>query len=255
MAKNNIDPSVKIRYEAKQKIAEARALRGPKDNKLALLVSAAAVVLALSGQAIYFNFGPGYEAPTSETAASDSASLEQDSTATGPDESLAENRNWAGTLNLNEDLVEFTLFGDLAPKATANFISLSQQGFFEGTSCHRLVTEGIFVLQCGDPDGTGRGGPDYRFGPIENDPADDIYPAGTIAMARTSNDGQSMGSQFFLVFEDSQIPSDIVGGYSIFGQIDNGLETVANIASKGTEDGSSDGRPATEAVLTNITLD
>lgn len=253
MAKNNLDPNIKARYEAKQQIAQARALRGPKDNRLALAVSAAAVVLALAGQAIYFNFGPGYVEPIADATAEEVA--EQEPLPTGPDAAVAENRTWDGQMNLNGEPIEFTLFGDLAPTATSNFITLAQEGFFEGTSCHRLVTEGIFVLQCGDPDGTGSGGPDYRFGPIENDPVDDIYPAGTIAMARVSNDGQSMGSQFFLVYEDSQIPSDIVGGYTIFGQIDNGLETVAAIAADGTEDGSSDGRPATQSVLTDIALD
>ncbi len=84
-------------------------------------------------------------------------------------------------------------------------MSLAESGYFDGTSCHRLTTSGIYVLQCGDPTGTGTGDPGYKFGPVENAPTDDVYPAGTVAMARQGGDADSMGSQFFLVYEDSTI--------------------------------------------------
>ncbi len=86
------------------------------------------------------------------------------------------------------------------------------------------------------PGGTGGGGPGYSWGPIENAPTDDVYPAGTIAMARVGNDGASMGSQFFLVYEDSTIPSDSAGGYTVFGHITSGLDVVTTIADAGTVD-------------------
>ena len=76
------------------------------------------------------------------------------------------------------------------------------------------------MLQCGDPNGDGTGGPGYTFGPIENVPKDGVYPAGTIAMA---NAGQpdSQGSQFFIVYKDTTLPR---GGYTVFGQVTSGLD-------------------------------
>lgn len=136
------------------------------------------------------------------------------------------------------------LLPDAAPQAVASFAFLADEGFFAGTPCHRLVTSGIFVLQCGDPTGTGTGGPGYSFGPVENAPADDVYPAGTLAMARQGGDGDSNGSQFFLVYEDSSIPSDAGGGYTVFGRVTEGLDVVQTIAEGGTAaDGVAPARP------------
>jgi peptidyl-prolyl cis-trans isomerase B (cyclophilin B) len=125
------------------------------------------------------------------------------------------------------------LDGAAAPEAVGSFVGLSEAGFYDGTPCHRLTTAGIFVLQCGDPTGTGTGGPDYRYGPVENAPEDDLYPAGTVAMARVGGDPESMGSQFFLVYEDSQIPSDEAGGYTVVGRVVEGLDIVQQVAEGG----------------------
>src|SRR5699024_3762201 len=96
------------------------------------------------------------------------------------------------------------------------------------------------LLQCGDPTATGTGGPGYTFGPIENAPSDDQYAAGTVAMARQANDADSMGSQFFLVFSDTTLPSDSAGGYTVFGHITSGLQILKEIGQTGTADGSRD---------------
>src|SRR5690606_7305206 len=133
--------------------------------------------------------------------------------------------------------VGLELDGAAAPQAVASFVALAQAGFFDATRCHRLTVTGIFVLQCGDPTGTGGGGPAYRYGPIENAPADSMYPAGTLAMARISRDGHSMGSQFFLVYEDSQIPSDSAGGYTVFGHVTHGLDIIRDVAAGGVDAG------------------
>ena len=125
------------------------------------------------------------------------------------------------------------LDGDAAPVAVGSFLGLAEAGFYDQTPCHRLTTQGIFVLQCGDPTGTGTGGPGYSYGPVENAPADDVYPAGTVAMARVGGDGESMGSQFFLVYEDSTIPSDAAGGYTVLGRVTEGLEIVRSVAEGG----------------------
>lgn len=155
-----------------------------------------------------------------------------------PDPAAAEGRTWTGELALSQGTVAFELDGAAAPQAVANFVTLAGEGYFDGTTCHRLTTQGIYVLQCGDPTATGTGGPGYSWGPIENAPDDDLYPAGTIAMARQGGNGESMGSQFFLVYEDSQIPSDSAGGYTVFGHITSGMDVLKAIADAGTVEGS-----------------
>lgn len=183
-----------------------------------------------------------------------SASAEPTPTASTlvPDASLAEGRTWSGTIHLAQGDVGIELDGAAAPQAVANFVTLARQGFFDSTSCHRLTTSGIYVVQCGDPEGTGQGGPGYTWGPIENAPTDDVYPAGTLAMARVGGDGSSMGSQFFLVYEDSQIPSDAAGGYTVFGHVTSGLDVLTAIADAGTKDGSSDGSPVSDVIIEGV---
>ncbi|MGF1661401.1 MAG: peptidylprolyl isomerase [Kineosporiaceae bacterium] len=144
------------------------------------------------------------------------------------------------------------LDGDAAPQGVGNLVGLAQAGFFDGTPCHRLTTQNIFVLQCGDPTATGSGGPGYSFGPVENAPADGVYPAGTLAMARAPDDPQSMGSQFFVVYQDSTIPADAAGGYSVLGTLTSGLDVVQRIASAGT---AADGvAPAQSVGIRSLTV-
>ena len=169
-----------------------------------------------------------------------------------PQAELAEARTWSGTLSTSAGEVGIELDGAAAPQAVANFVTLAGEGYFDDTVCHRLVTEGIHVLQCGDPTATGSGGPGYAWGPIENAPADDVYPAGTLAMARIGGDGESMGSQFFLVYEDSQIPSDAAGGYTVFGHITSGLDVVKAIADAGTQDGTE--RPVSDVTIEGVEI-
>ena len=170
--------------------------------------------------------------------------------------SVAENRTWTVTLQAcsggtSADIV-LELDGTKAPQAVASFVTLAQGGYFDGTGCHRLVTQGIFVLQCGDPTFTGSGSPGYYFGPVENAPEDDVYPAGTVAMARRGDDPESMGSQFFLVYEESTIPSDSAGGYTVFGTITSGLDFVQAVADAGVEGGAPDGAPATPVTIEGV---
>ncbi|WP_265521290.1 peptidylprolyl isomerase [Oerskovia flava] len=167
-----------------------------------------------------------------------------------PPASAAEGREWQTTLSTSAGDIEITLDGAAAPQAVASFVTLGESGYFDGTDCHRLTTAGIFVLQCGDPTGTGTGGPGYTFGPIENAPADGLYPAGTVAMARTA-DPDSMGSQFFLVYEDTTLPTD-TGGYTVFGTITTGLDVVRAVADAGTADGAGDGSPATPVTIEGV---
>ena len=228
----------------KAEVAKKASVR-KNDNRFALMVSAGAVALALILQLAYFGFGPGKTEPTPEVSAN---------SALVPAASLAEGREWSGTLEVGGKKLELTLDGAAAPQAVSNFLSLANKKFYTDVSCHRLTTAGIFVLQCGDPNGDGTGGPGYSFGPIENAPAEDLYKEGYLAMARRGGDGSSMGSQFFIVYADSTIPSDDAGGYTVFGKITKGLSGLDSAIKAGTEDGSGDGKPAQEIKLGAIAL-
>lgn len=161
----------------------------------------------------------------------------------------AEDRQWSVTITTNRGPIEMTLDGQAAPQAVANFVRLAGDGFYDGTACHRLLPESL--LQCGDPTATGSGDyPGYQFGPIENAPEDDLYPAGTLAMARMPGDGESMGSQFFMVFADVTLPSDAAGGYTVFGSVDEGLDILSDVGAAGT---SAQGeRPAQDVIIETV---
>lgn len=132
---------------------------------------------------------------------------------------------------------------------------LTQRGFYDGLSCHRLTNGGFFILQCGDPKGDGTGGPGYTYGPVENAPADNHYKAGTIAMARESDNANSQGSQFFIVYEDTTIPTDSAGGYTVLGTVTSGLaELKSHIADKGVQGGGTNGKPVVATKIDGFTL-
>ncbi|MFE4638133.1 peptidylprolyl isomerase [Streptomyces sp. NPDC056773] len=143
-----------------------------------------------------------------------------------------------------------------APQTVNSFKSLADKKFFDNTKCHRLTTGGIFVLQCGDPEGTGRGGPGYAI-PDENldglgkpnETGQVVYPAGTVAMA---NAGPGTGgSQFFLVYKDSPLPPS----YTPFGKIDAaGLKALEEVAKAGVADGGQDGAPKTPVTIEKGTV-
>lgn len=142
------------------------------------------------------------------------------------------------TLNTNLGTIVIAM-DPAAPVTDASMASLADDGFFNGTSCHRLTTQGIYVLQCGDPTGTGRGGPGYQI-PDENLPQAEPnnYPAGTVAMA---NGGPNTnGSQFFIVYADTSLPP----AYTVWGEVTEGLDIVEQVAAAGVQGGGVDGTPA-----------
>ncbi len=149
------------------------------------------------------------------------------------------------TLTINGAPVTVTL--DAGAPCTVNSMAfLAAAGYYNATSCHRLTTSAsLKVLQCGDPTGSGSsGGPGYEYDNENTDGA--TYPAGTVAMA---NGGPNTnGSQFFLVYGDSQLPPD----YTVFGQITAGLDVITGIADAGTDNGSEDGAPITPVTLDSV---
>lgn len=159
------------------------------------------------------------------------------------------------TVTVKTNQGDITLELDLAnASCTSNsFAFLAQQGFFDGSSCHRLTNSGLFVLQCGDPFGDGSGGPSYEFAD-ENLPSDEEvpYPAGTLAMANGGAD--TNGSQFFIVYDDSELSPD----YTVFGKVTSGLDVVKKVAAGG-HDGAYDesaggGKPNLATTLESMTI-
>ncbi len=138
-----------------------------------------------------------------------------------------------------------------APCTTNSFKHLAESKYFDGTDCHRLTTNNIFVLQCGDPTASGSGGPGYQFGE-ENLPAEgeNNYPAGTVAMANAGSG--TNGSQFFLVYKDTTLPAN----YTIFGTITKGLDVVQKVADAGSDDsnGTGDGKPTLPITIKTATV-
>lgn len=140
-----------------------------------------------------------------------------------------------------------------APHTVNSFDFLAGKGFFDHTKCHRLTTNGIYVLQCGDPTGLGSGGPGYTI-PDENLKDASLkgnkYPAGTVAMANTGQK-HTGGSQFFLVYKDSPLPPS----YTPFGTIDAaGMKVLNKIAAAGENTGAGDGAPNATVVINKATV-
>ncbi len=150
------------------------------------------------------------------------------------------------SLGTSQGDIAFAMDASKTPHTTNSFKALADKGFFDGTKCHRLTTQNIYVLQCGDPKGDGTGGPGYNI-PDENLTAlgkagDDgavTFPAGTVAMANTGQP-DSGGSQFFLVYKDTKLPPT----YTPFGKLDkDSLKVVETVGAAGVEGGAGDGAP------------
>ena len=117
-----------------------------------------------------------------------------------------------------------------APQTVTNLATLARSKYFDGSFCHRLTTEGIYVLQCGDPSAQGNGSPgSWKGYKDENLPTKKIltYPAGTVAMANSGPN--TNGSQFFLVYKDTTLPPS----YTIWGKIKTGLPLLLRIEKVG----------------------
>jgi peptidyl-prolyl cis-trans isomerase B (cyclophilin B) len=157
------------------------------------------------------------------------------------------------TLKSTAGDIPVTLDRALAPCTVNAFVELSKQGFFTDTECHRLGTEGLQMLQCGDPTATGSGGPGFSF-------KDEIFPElkygrGMLAMANSGPD--TNGSQFFMVYGDAPLDPN----YTVFGSIsDDGLKVLDNVAKDGidpaaleqSQDGT--GKPKTPVKFTAVTV-
>lgn len=158
-----------------------------------------------------------------------------------PDMVIDLDRTYRAQLRTNHGDIEMELLADRSPLAVNNFVFLSRDGYFDGVIFHRVI-EG-FMIQGGDPTGTGRGGPGYRF--RDELEGEGSYTRGIVAMANAGPN--TNGSQFFICHSDVGLPHQ----YTIFGRVTSGMDAVDSIASSETD--RSD-RPHEDAVIDQVTI-
>ncbi|MGW3627979.1 peptidylprolyl isomerase [Streptomyces sp. NPDC000880] len=235
---------------------QQRRQQSRKRKQRNTIIAAALAVVLAAGAAAYASVGlSGGDTKASGSTAGDSQSpsatpSQSESTAPEPAMSIDKKAKYSMALTTNLGDIKIAMDAAKTPHTVNSFKSLADKGFFNGTKCHRLTTQGIFVLQCGDPNGDGTGGPGYTI-PDENLTAlgkagadgTVTYPAGTVAMANTGQP-HSGGSQFFLVYKETKLPPS----YTPFGTMDAaGLKVVEDVAKAGVSGGAQDGAP-TKAV-------
>lgn len=240
-------------YNARQAVHTHQNKRRFRDNLIAGIGVLALVTLAAGVQFVYFSSGPGAPLPEPSSSATAPAGANVGAV---PDVSVSEFRTWTGTMSINGILLNFELDGAAAPQGVASFVTDATSGYYLGKTCHRLAigaTTGL--LQCGSENGDGIDDTSaYSYGPIENAPADGIYPAGYLAVARTAS-AYGNGHQFFIVFSDSTLPGDQYGGYTVLGKITSGLDELVNgVVSGGIVGDTGDGAPVIATTIDGVTV-
>ncbi|MCU0278078.1 MAG: peptidylprolyl isomerase [Candidatus Nanopelagicales bacterium] len=265
---------------AKAERQEQRRLesaRRARRNRIVGMAAAAVVMAAAIAWAVWPDSGtdPASAEASPEASATQSAPEEAATpgpvptpagvTCTEPGEPRTDGRTWkkpadqqlgpdaTWVLNTNCGRITVALDTKSAPKNANGVAFLTNEGYYSGNFCHRLTTAGIFVLQCGSPGADGTGEVGFTL-PDENLPAegDNNYPAGTVAMANRGPDTAS--SQVFLVYKDTTLPA----GYTVLGQVTEGLDVVKYVAAGGVEPGSSDatdGPPAQPIVIKTASIE
>ncbi|GGZ62699.1 peptidyl-prolyl cis-trans isomerase [Streptomyces inusitatus] len=227
-----------------------------------VIAAAVAMVLAAAGAAFatgaFSDDGKDKDKVTQAGKASESpAPTPSEAKSPEPAMSIDKKAAYSMKLTTNRGPVNIAMEASKTPRTVNSFNALAGKGYFDGTKCHRLTTDGIFVLQCGDPKGDGSGGPGYNI-PDENlsglgKPGGDgtvTFPAGTVAMANTSQPNTG-GSQFFLVYKETKLPPS----YTPFGKMDAAsLKTVEKIAKAGVTGGGADGPPKNAVTVEKATV-
>lgn len=156
------------------------------------------------------------------------------------------------SLTTSHGPMTFTLNRAAAPCTVASFVSLTEQKYFDDSPCHRVTTKNIWVLQCGDPSGSGSGQPGYTV--PDEAKGSESYPAGTLAMARFASP-DSAGSQFFIVYKDSPDLQRGLGTlqYTVFGTVTSGLPVAQKVGAAGAQTGD-DGRPKLPLQLQTVRI-
>ncbi|MEU9006928.1 peptidylprolyl isomerase [Streptomyces sp. NPDC059982] len=247
LAREKYERQQQRRAEARRKSRQRWAVGG----------AAAAVVVATLVGLVVGGVFDGKDTKDAAAEPSASASAPAPGKSPSPPMTIDGKAKYTFDLKTSAGDVKFEMDAAKTPQTVNSFKTLADKGFFDNTKCHRLVTGGIYVLQCGDPQGTGSGGPGYTI-PDENldalgkpnEQGQVIYPAGTVAMANTGQPGTG-GSQFFLVYKDSPLAPT----YTPFGKIDPaGLKVLEDVAKAGTADGAPDGAPKTPVTIQKGTV-
>ncbi|MFI9048951.1 peptidylprolyl isomerase [Streptomyces sp. NPDC053427] len=252
------------KFERQQQRRSATQRKTKRRN--VIIASTLAVVLA-AGVAAYASAGLAGDDGKADRAASDPSPTTPPDPCEQPAKGAPSQRTWKKEPAMSIDTaasytaklgttcggIELKLDAAEAPHTVNSFAFLAGKHFFDHSRCHRLVDQQIYVLQCGDPTGTGGGSPGYTL-PDENlkDPRlkGDVYPAGTVAMANNydgkhDNTRNSGGSQFFLVYQDSPLPPN----YTPFGTVTGGMDVLKKIAAAGTRPDPKIGSTAPNATV------
>ncbi|UUN25813.1 peptidylprolyl isomerase [Streptomyces sp. FIT100] len=243
------------KFERQQRRREDARTKAKRRN---MVIAASLAVVLAAGAAAYASVGLS-DGDSADSAADSPSAPPSQSESSTPEPAMAVDKKAKYSMQLKTNQGDIAVAMDAAktPRTVNSFKHLADKGFFDSTKCHRLTTDGIFVLQCGDPKGDGTGGPGYTI-PDENltglgkAGADGMvtYKAGTVAMANTGQPN-SGGSQFFLVYKDSKLPP----GYTPFGTLDaKGLKVVKDVAAAGVDGGATDGAPKKAVTIDKATV-
>ncbi len=161
-----------------------------------------------------------------------------------PPMSIDTSKHYTATIDTSMGTMTADLFASEAPMTVNNFVFLANQHFYDGVTFHRVINN--FMVQTGDPTGTGTGGPGYRF---NDEPVKRQYVRGTLAMANAGPN--TNGSQFFIVHKDTPLPPN----YTIFGVLTSGLDVLDKIATSPTGPGAGGpDTPRTPITINSITI-
>ena len=181
-------------------------------------------------------------ASTAECPPAEGASERTDSFDSAPPMCLTPGADYSAVITTDAGEVTVDLLEEAAPETVNNFVFLARNKFYEGVSFHRVIPG--FMIQGGDPQGTGMGGPGYEF--ADELPEPGAYEIGSMAMANAGPD--TNGSQFFIVTGDAGV--SLPPQYSLFGQVTEGMETVTAIE----DDGSAQGAPSTTHTIESVEI-
>ncbi|TYB39361.1 peptidylprolyl isomerase [Actinomadura chibensis] len=234
------------RYERQQ---QRRAEEAARARRLKLVGAAGAVAVVAVGGAVFMVATGKDDESTADGPKCAYKAAPNEGAPKGlgtPPSKPAHTKTVQATVKTNSGDVEMQLYGEKAPCTVESFVYLAQKNFYDKSPCHRLTSGGLNVLQCGDPTGKGTGGPGYQFANENTSGA--TYTEGTLAMAHSSLP-DSNGSQFFMVYKDSQLPPD----YTVFGKITKGLDVLKKIADAGS-DPKGDGKPKKKVEIQDVTI-
>lgn len=160
-----------------------------------------------------------------------------------PTMEIDESHTYGAEIKTSEGIISAGLFASEAPQTVNNFVFLARQGFYEGVIFHRVIDG--FMIQTGDPTGTGSGGPGYQF---RDEPVKRKYTRGILAMANSGR--HTNGSQFFIMHGNTALPPN----YTIFGEVTDGLDTVDKIATTPKKPGGEGSTPVNPPRIESVTI-